>query len=84
MGMIDAVGITWRAGQATLLDDVSVAAGEGELVAIVGPNGAGKSSLLAMLAGDLRPDRGRVTIGGAPLHRLRPAALARRRAVLPQ
>ncbi|WP_344982483.1 heme ABC transporter ATP-binding protein [Nonomuraea soli] len=82
--MIDAAGITWRAGRATLLDDVCVEAGEGELVAIVGPNGAGKSSLLAVLAGDVRPDRGSVTIAGAALRGLRPAALARLRAVLPQ
>ena len=35
---------------------------DGETVAILGPNGAGKSSVLAMIAGILRPDAGRATL----------------------
>lgn len=37
----------------------------GELVGIVGENGAGKSTLLNILAGELRPDQGRVELDGA-------------------
>jgi ABC-type transport system involved in cytochrome bd biosynthesis fused ATPase/permease subunit len=33
-------------------------------VAIVGPNGAGKTTLLHVLLGVLRPDRGRIVVGG--------------------
>ncbi len=36
----------------------------GERVAVVGPNGAGKSTLFKVVAGTLRPDRGRVAIFG--------------------
>ena len=36
----------------------------GELLALVGPSGAGKTSLVRMLAGLLRPQRGRVAVGG--------------------
>jgi ATP-binding cassette subfamily F protein 3 len=35
----------------------------GERVAVVGPNGAGKSTLLKLLAGELTPDRGAVSLG---------------------
>ena len=35
--------------------------------AVTGPNGAGKSSLLAVVAGLARPDRGRVVLDGKPL-----------------
>ena len=36
----------------------------GELLALVGPSGAGKSSLMRVLAGLMRPKRGRVSVGG--------------------
>ncbi len=35
----------------------------GQLLALVGPSGAGKSSLLRMIAGLLRPEQGKVTLG---------------------
>ena len=45
------------------IDDVSLAAAAGELLAIVGPNGAGKSTLGLLLAGALDPQDGTVTRG---------------------
>ena len=36
----------------------------GELLALVGPSGAGKTSLMRVLAGLMRPQQGRVTVGG--------------------
>ena len=36
----------------------------GELLALVGPSGAGKTSMLRVLAGLMRPQRGRVQVGG--------------------
>jgi molybdate transport system ATP-binding protein len=36
----------------------------GELLALVGPSGAGKTSMLRVLAGLVRPQRGRVQVGG--------------------
>jgi ATPase subunit of ABC transporter with duplicated ATPase domains len=47
-----------------LLVDVSFRVGEGAKVALVGPNGAGKTTLLLLLAGDLVPDGGTVTVSG--------------------
>jgi putative ABC transport system ATP-binding protein len=48
-----------RAGR-LILDDVSVSAYPGEVLAITGPSGSGKSSLLALFAGLEAPDGGRV------------------------
>jgi len=47
-----------------VFDSVSLGLNEGDRVGIVGRNGDGKSSLLAMLAGRLEPDAGRVTVRG--------------------
>ncbi|MDJ0949030.1 MAG: ABC transporter ATP-binding protein [Alphaproteobacteria bacterium] len=43
---------------------VSLDIPEGEFVTVIGSNGAGKSTLLNALTGDVRPDRGRIVIGG--------------------
>ncbi|WP_370076104.1 ABC-F family ATP-binding cassette domain-containing protein [Streptacidiphilus sp. MAP12-16] len=47
-----------------LFDDASFRVGEGAAVALVGANGAGKTTLLRMVAGDLQPHGGSVTISG--------------------
>ncbi|MCZ2523902.1 ABC-F family ATP-binding cassette domain-containing protein [Streptomyces sp. HB2AG] len=47
-----------------LLADVSFRVGEGTVAALVGANGAGKSTLMRLVAGELAPDAGSVTVGG--------------------
>lgn len=49
------------------LDGVSLAAAEGEFLAIVGPSGCGKSTLLRLLAGLEQPISGQVRLRGQPL-----------------
>jgi len=43
--------------------DVDLAVAPGRVLVLLGPNGAGKSTLLRVLAGLLRPDAGRVSLG---------------------
>jgi branched-chain amino acid transport system ATP-binding protein len=62
-------------GDAQALAGVSLAAAEGELIAIVGANGAGKTSLIRTIAGMLTPRAGRIRfrgndITGLPSHRV--------------
>lgn len=66
------------------LAGVSLTLRPGDVTAIVGPNGAGKSSLIAALAGLLRPMAGRVTCGGDDLAVLPARVRARRIGYLPQ
>ena len=57
-----------RGGSAVLaLDDVSLAAGAGEVVAVVGPSGSGKTTLLELVCGLQRPDAGDVEADAAVL-----------------
>ncbi len=65
--------------------DVAFDVADAETLAILGPNGAGKSSVLAMIAGILRPDAGRATLDDVvlfdadfskPAHARRTALLA--------
>ena len=48
------------------LAGVDFAVDAGECVGLVGHNGAGKSTLMHVLAGTLSPDKGTVTVRGAP------------------
>lgn len=66
-----AENLVFRAGQRTLINDVSLTLSQGELVALIGPNGAGKSTLLRLLTGYLKPGA-----DGAAwrAHRLRPGS----------
>ena len=47
--------------------DAAFEVAHGERLALVGPSGAGKSTCLEMIAGLVRPDRGRVVLGGVVL-----------------
>ncbi|SFD27754.1 ABC-F family ATP-binding cassette domain-containing protein [Streptomyces aidingensis] len=47
-----------------LLNDASFRVGEGAVVALAGANGAGKTTLLRLLAGELQPHGGTVTVSG--------------------
>jgi sulfate transport system ATP-binding protein len=53
-----------RFGRFVALDDVSVSIPSGGLTALLGPSGGGKSTLLRVIAGLERADRGRVEIEG--------------------
>ena len=60
-------------GGTPVLDDVSMHVASGEFVSILGPSGCGKSSLLRLLTGALKPDRGEILVGGALLEESPPA-----------
>lgn len=49
-------------GSRRILDNISVSVADGDRVGVLGPNGAGKSTLLDMLAGERKPDDGRMIV----------------------
>ena len=54
-------------GPLTVLRDVSLRVGHGEIVAVAGGNGAGKSTLIGAIARVLDADGGEVRFGGRPM-----------------
>ena len=82
--MYAAEKICVKAGRKAILDNASLVLSPGKVIAVVGPNGAGKSTLLKVMAGERRYESGTVTLDDIPLAKWDAAALAKKRAVLPQ
>jgi len=84
-GRHDAVAlerVTRTFGGVVALDEVSLGIRRGRITGIIGPNGAGKSTVFNVVAGVVRPERGRVLLDGReitgwPPHRVAAAGLVR-------
>src|ERR671913_545954 len=64
-GLVSVEGVSFSYPDGTpALDEVSLTAQQGELVALVGSNGAGKSTLLELLPRFRQPSDGRIVIDG--------------------
>ncbi|WP_083521623.1 heme ABC transporter ATP-binding protein [Arthrobacter luteolus] len=81
---LQASEVHFSPGGHEVLRGVSLDLRPGAVTIIIGPNGAGKSTLLSVLAGDVPPDSGTVSLGGKPLASWKTLDAARRRAVMAQ
>ncbi|ASW56659.1 ATP-binding cassette domain-containing protein [Plantactinospora sp. KBS50] len=80
--VVDRLSVAYLAGH-PVLQEVSVTAWPGRVLAVTGPSGAGKTTLLAAMAGLLRPSAGGVTVDDAAL-RDRDHAMAQGVLIIPQ
>ena len=64
---LEARGVVREYGPVIAVAGIDLSLERGDFLTVFGPNGAGKSSLLGLLAGALRPTRGRVFVNGARL-----------------
>jgi ABC-2 type transport system ATP-binding protein len=81
--MIEVERLRKSFGSLVAVDDVSFTVREGEIFGLLGPNGAGKTTSINMICGVLKPDGGRVLIGGKDIW-LESKAVKRHLGVVPQ
>jgi len=70
---IELTGIVKRFGNFTALNGVTLAARDGEFLALLGPSGSGKTTLLRILAGLERPDSGSLRLQKQKVDAIRPS-----------
>ena len=59
--------LSFSYGPNKVLEDVSFKIKEGDFVGIIGPNGSAKSTLLKLMLGLLKPDKGSIKLFGKPV-----------------
>jgi len=80
--LLEVENVGRRFGGVVALDEVSLDAGENEIVGLIGPNGAGKTTLFNVVTRLYRPDSGELRFAGrsllrTPAHRIVRRGIAR-------
>jgi branched-chain amino acid transport system ATP-binding protein len=78
VGALSARGVNKSFGSLVVAADVAINLPAGVRYALIGPNGAGKTTLINLLTGMLRPDAGRIFLGGDDITALPPEARVQR------
>jgi ATP-binding cassette subfamily C protein CydD len=73
----ETVSFTWDAARGPVLENLSFRVNSGEILLLTGASGSGKSTIIDLILGFITPDSGKVTINGAELATLVPAARTR-------
>ncbi|MEZ4593995.1 MAG: ATP-binding cassette domain-containing protein [Chloroflexota bacterium] len=60
--MLTAHNLSKAYGLSPILEKITFSINAGERVGLIGPNGCGKSTLMRLLTGQERPDRGSITL----------------------
>ncbi|MGH8669403.1 MAG: ATP-binding cassette domain-containing protein, partial [Burkholderiales bacterium] len=70
--MLSTKNLSKSFGSLVVAQDIDLSLPRGERWALIGPNGAGKTTLINLMTGMLRPDAGRILLGGEDITALRP------------
>jgi branched-chain amino acid transport system ATP-binding protein len=78
VALLEVERLTKGFGGVLAVSGVSFTLEAGELLGIMGPNGSGKTTLFNLIAGALRPDRGRIRLRGQDIAGLAPHRICAR------
>ncbi len=81
---IQTTNLSYFIGDRCILRDLSFNVNRGDFFIIIGPNGSGKTTLMKLIAGILRPQKGRIDIIGHPRSSYPRKTLAKILAFVPQ
>jgi branched-chain amino acid transport system ATP-binding protein len=76
MALLEVTHATKRFGGLLAVNALEFTLDEGAIVSVIGPNGAGKTTFFNCIAGFYQIDEGSITLGGLPIHELRPDRIA--------
>ena len=76
MALLEVTNATKRFGGLLAVNALDFTLDEGAIVSVIGPNGAGKTTFFNCIAGFYQIDEGSITLGGIPIHELRPDRIA--------
>jgi lipopolysaccharide export system ATP-binding protein len=69
-GGLEVVSIAKSYDKRTVLSDISLSVGKGEVLGLLGPNGAGKTTCFYSIMGLVKPDAGRILLDGVDITNL--------------
>jgi branched-chain amino acid transport system ATP-binding protein len=78
MALFELKGVTKSFGGLRVVDGLSLAVEEGEIVSLIGPNGAGKTTVFNLVTGIYAPDEGEIRFDGTDIAGLAPHAITKR------
>ncbi|MDB4837483.1 ATP-binding cassette domain-containing protein [Marinomonas sp.] len=62
--------LSFARGDRVIYDNISLTVPRGKITAVMGPSGTGKTTLLRLIAAQLAPDQGTITVNGDNVHTL--------------
>lgn len=81
---IEVSNLKFSYGDRLIIDDISFAAEDGQLISVLGPNGVGKSTLFRCVLGLLKDYKGKIFLNGKDIKKLSTGEMAKLIAYIPQ
>lgn len=77
--LVEISDVHYAVGGRSIFSGLDIVIPRGKITAIMGPSGTGKTTLLRLMTGQIRPDRGRIVVDGEDVASLSTAGLYRLR-----